>query len=663
MLYNGKFIKMDPLSAAKTQTQINQSNFVTQDLKSEISKPKQVINGDYDQGIGLEYGNTSFTGAGTSSQPYDKKTTYSVYSEMAQMEFINKGLTIIASNASKKNVQENVFKLYSENEDIKEKLNDLFFNRLDMNNDLYNIFFETVKMGDNYYEVIPDDYENPKKIIYIRYLDPRKVIRIEINGRLSHFEYTIENDKDAKMVSNDTSVKELTYKLQPWQIIHFRIPDKESEPYGGSLLKPGVSTFRKLSLLEDIVLVYTLSRAPERRVFYIDVGNMNVTDAKRYMQRIKDEYRSKPLLDETGEYNKRANLLSITSDIFVPTRAEGNNATKIDTLQAGQGLAGVEEFLKYFKEKILKIMNIPLSYMDASSDHSRGSAASSDADFGLFIERVQAHIVVGLNKIATLELLFNGFKKEQLTNFNIKMTNPSNIGEISNIEIMNQRFGLLQTIQGLQLFSNKWMLKNVMKMTDKEIADEILNKTLELQASAGSQPTDGGMGMGGGMGGMDMGMSGMPPEQGMPADMGGIPPEQGALPPEGAAPPPVNADTFVDMFGRDFLIENKDDFFKLVKIAEEYKKNLDVYKNMPKTVIPLIEAASSFIRGETMNKKELINETSRNITKQFILNEIGGFRFNEEGIIFEFFDHESENDELLESSVIPYAESEESING
>src|SRR6478609_4797406 len=283
MIYNGKFIQPDPLAAAKTQTAINANNFLQQDMKSEIPKPKHVVTGDTD-GVGLEYGFRTFAGA--ASQPYDKKSTYNIYSEMSNMEFINKGLSIISSNCSNKNMQDNVFKVYSENEDIKENLIDLFFNRLDMNNDLFNIVYETIKMGDNYYEIIPDNYEKPEKIIYIRYLDPRKVARIETNGRLSHFEYTIENEKDAKLTSNTSTIQEVVYKLQPWQIVHFRIPDKESEPYGGSLLKPGVSTYRKLALLEDIVLVYTLSRAPERRVFYIDVGNMNVADAKRYLSRI-----------------------------------------------------------------------------------------------------------------------------------------------------------------------------------------------------------------------------------------------------------------------------------------------------------------------------------------------------------------------------------------
>ena len=675
MIYNGKWVQPDPKSAAVTQTEINKNNFMQQDLKSEIPRPKSVVDGLTTDGLSLEYGFGSFAGA--AQQPYDKKTVYSLYSEMSNMEFINKGLSIIASDGSKKNTQDNVFKIYSENEDIKEKLNDLFFNRLDMNNDLYNIIYETVKMGDNYYEIIPDSYEKPTKIIYIRYLDPRKVGRIEANGRLSHFEYTVENEKDAKMVTNSNTIQEIVYKLQPWQIIHFRIPDKESEPYGGSLLKPGVSTYRKLALLEDIVLVYTLARAPERRIFYIDVGNMNTADAKRYLSRIKDEYRSKPLLDEDGNYNKRTNVLSITSDVFVPTRPDGNNATKIDTLPAGQGLAGIEDFLKYFKDKILKCMNIPLAYLDASADHSRGSAASGDQMFGAFIERIQAHITVGLNKIATLELLFGGFKKEQLTNFNLKLTSPSNINEISNIEIMNQRFSLLQTIQSLNLFSNKWMLKNVMKMTDKEITDESLNKTLELQAAAGSQPAEGGMGGGGGigMGGMgDMGLgAGAPPP--MPGEPGAIPPvpgQEGAVPPipgqvgtppllpgePGTPPPPTpgpeNADTFINMLGRDFLIENKDDFFSLVKTAEDYKKNIEAYKNTPKTVIPLIEAASDFIRGIEDNKKAMIIETTKNITKQFILNEIGGFKLEKEGIIFEMFDQEDGS--ILELEVIEYKE-------
>jgi len=336
MIVNGQYIDYDEKTIADIQTRINKSDDLPGDLKSEIEKPKDVID---NQQSSWDFTNQAFFDAEYSAERFE---TYAYYREMDNMEFIHRGLEIVADDATQSNPEGDVVKVYSDNEKIREILWDLFMERLDMNNELWNIVYDTAKLGDNFFEVVPDDYKNPQKIIFLRYLKPDNIERIEEEGgRLSHFEYKVDGSDDREKEKNahfrkaieDQQEVESVYKLQPWQVVHFKVQNnRETDPYGGSLLKAGIRTYRRLSLLEDIILVYRISRAPERRVFKINVGNMNYADAQRFVQKIKEKYRTQSFIDEQGNINKKANMLSITSDIFIPVR-EGGQGTEVDTMK------------------------------------------------------------------------------------------------------------------------------------------------------------------------------------------------------------------------------------------------------------------------------------------------------------------------------------------
>jgi hypothetical protein len=373
MIVNGQYIKYDEKKAADIQKQLNKQDDVYSNVKSDIQDPQKTVG---DEGHSLGFGFSVFDEDETKTTRFER---YGYYREMAQMEFINRGLEIVADDSTLDNTEGNVVKFYSNNESIKDSLWELFHNRLDINSELWGIVYETAKMGDNFYEIIPDSYDNPTKIVYLRYLKPEKIDRIEQNGKLLYYTYKTEEDRSEDKsydptrvgLGNDESPEKI-YKLQPWQIVHFKVKDDKDElPYGASLLKAGIRTYRRLALLEDVILVYRISRAPERRVFYIDVGQMNYTDSKKFIQKIKSQYRTENFLDENGNINRKSNILSTTSDIFVPRR-EGGQGTQIDTLQGGEALKSIED-LDYFKDKILRLLNIPLAYLGGEADRSRGS--------------------------------------------------------------------------------------------------------------------------------------------------------------------------------------------------------------------------------------------------------------------------------------------------
>lgn len=369
MIVNGKYVQYDEKKSAVIQRDFNALDDIQQSVKSNVKDPNKVMD-TLEGGASVDFG---FSGFQDNEVHADRVQKYGYYREMAQMEFIQRGIEIIADDSTLKNLEDNVIKITSNNEAIKEVLWDLFIERIDINSELWSIVYETVKMGDNFYEIIPDSYENPSKIMYIRYLNPENVERVEVNGRLIYYTYrSYEDREENEFEYNSTQTKEIIYRLQPWQIVHFKVKDdKDDNPYGASLLKAGVRTFRRLTLLEDVILVYRISRAPERRVFYIDVGNMNYTDSKKFIQKLKAQYRTQNFLDEDGNINRKANVLSITSDIFVPQK-EGGVGTKIDTLPAGEGLKSIED-LDYFKNKILRLMNIPPAFMGDDTDNSQGS--------------------------------------------------------------------------------------------------------------------------------------------------------------------------------------------------------------------------------------------------------------------------------------------------
>jgi hypothetical protein len=626
MIINGQYVEYDEKKAAIIQTDLNKLSNVQTSVKSDIEKPKDVLEG----GASVDFGFSIFDQDENNSTLLER---YGYYREMGQMEFINRGLEIIADNATLENTEGDVAKIFSNNESIKDRIYDLFYKRLDMNMELWSIVYETSKIGNNYYEVIPDSYDKPTKIIYLRYLKPEKVERIEQNGKLLFYSYKTEENRNEEKTYNPKlppghkeEAMETIYKLQPWQIIHFKVKDDKDElPYGSSLLKAGIRTYRRLSLLEDVMLVYRVSRAPERRVFYIDVGQMNYTDSKKFIQKIKSQYRTQNFLDENGNINRKSHVLSTTSDIFVPRR-EGGQGTKIDTLQGGEALKSIDD-LDYFKDKILRLLNIPMAYLGGEADRSRGSLAQLDYSFGRFIERIQNHIKKGLNKIIAIDLYFGGYKKADLSDFSIDLTAPSNIKEITDIDIMNQRMSLIITIQQTELFSREWILKNIIKLNNKEISDIKLQKQMEAQTMPQT-------GEGGEMGGLGMGMGGTEP--GM--EMGGT--EPGAEEAPEAEETPGTEETpeagmeiasvdvskeqqiteaLVKVLGKDFLIKESEDFFRLINFIKSSKKE-------PKpSHSPLLERASEIF--QTPLREEKVDFTTPSLRKQIMLGEMRGLMY------------------------------------
>lgn len=642
MIINGKDVEINYKKAEEIQKKVDKIEQIPDSAKVEVNNKELKELRSYESSLLSNLDGFGVSNNTWQNSPYTaetRKEQYITFQEMSETNFIHRGLQIIADDCTQRNDDGHTMNILSDDDDIKEVLSELFIDRLNIDRELWSIFYETCKLGDNFYEVIPDSYQKPTCIARIRYLEPHRVSRIEKNGKLAFYTYTSEvyTDDDLMMMGTDPNYKKkddekVVYKLEPWQIIHFKISDKDFYPYGGSLLKSGVKTFKRLQLLEDGMVIYRLARVPERRVFKIDCGNIPQSEANRQVQRIKDNYRTSQILDERGNINRTASALSLTQDIFVPMR-EGSRGTEISTLGPGTALNNIDD-IRYFRDQILWTMNIPPEYLGSTSDQSggsqgRGSLAMQDIKFSRFAERIQLSITEGLNKLAAIELFFKHKKKDDLKNFRIVLTPPSNIKEIMDIEFAKQKMELIQGMNGTGLFPKKYILEKVLRLSKKEIDNILFFKDLESQASNADQNAlIAGMGAPG-MG--DMG-GGMPTAGG---DMGAPAPE--ATP---APAPAASIDTegleekMVKLFGKDILIENKEDFVKIVKAAEEFNKSL--------AKKPIKEEKEVIKEDEDMTDSEFIECLSRlmgnneNVMKRnddtislIFENELGGLNFDE----------------------------------
>ena len=548
---------------------------------------------------------------------------YETYIKMGTLGLVNRALDIISDESSQTNDENDVLTIDSNNEKIYDCLRNLFFDKLSINTELWSIFKETIKMGDNFYEITLDVKDGMAEgIRRIKYLDPSKIEIHEKDGRVDYYVYKMQAPKNKSVV--------LEQRLFPWQIAHFKIEDKETKPYGKSLLFSGIRSFERLVATEDIFLTYVISRTPSRRVFKIDVGGLPQLEAQRAIREMRDSYRSQQVIDADGNLNQISSILSITSDIFIPVR-EGQSGTQIDTLQGdGMNMNQNMTFLDNFKNDLIASFNIPAEYIGlegkAQADRST-TLSQKDIKFGRFIERIQQQIIKTLYKLATLELFFNGFKKDELKDFTLELTPPSTTKEISETGLLETKISLMSTMQNLGVFPTNWLFKRILKLSDKEIAEIQFMKMIEDKAAQQQQAMmgQGGMPMGGGgeiPGGAPLPGGELPTDLNNPTEVGGEqPPAEGGLeelPPGGeteAPPAPENLETqevsYLNVEGQKFLIENKNDFIALMKYIRSQNKN----KNSG--ISEFMEEVNSYGR-----KKK---QASRGLNPYYFLNENNEF--------------------------------------
>jgi hypothetical protein len=229
--------------------------------------------------------------------------------------------------------------------------------------------------------------------------------------------------------------------LENWEVTHFRLLGNDMFlPYGSSVIEPARRIWRQLILIEDAMLVYRVVRAPERRVFYIDVANIPPENVPMYVEEQRKNLRSSQVIDRnTGRVDLRYNPLSVDEDYFIPVRG-GESGTRIDTLAGGQNAAAVED-VAYIQKKLFAALKIPRAYLGYDEAlSSKATLAQEDIRFSRTINVIQKTLVSELNKLAIIHLYANGFDSEDLQNFTLRLSNPSTVAQQQKLELWRSKF-------------------------------------------------------------------------------------------------------------------------------------------------------------------------------------------------------------------------------
>lgn len=270
-----------------------------------------------------------------------------------------------------------------------------------------------------------------------------------------------------------------------------------------SILDGARKDFRRLRLMEDAALIYRITRAPEKRIFTIPVGNIPTNQVQQYLNQIADQFKKQRFYDPaTGEVNWRYAPLIQEDDFWMPQRPDGTGP-KIDTLSGAENLDAIAD-IEYFKKKMIAPLKIPFSRVGIGEDaggNADKSLASSHTDFAKAVQFVQQEICIGLKKIALVHLALKGFDAKDLAEFDITMTSSSAIDELYRIETWNSRAGVIATLKETNLFTDHWILTRFTDMTEDEI--DKLKEEREEEQEKSKPPTDeaGGLGAPGEMGG------------------------------------------------------------------------------------------------------------------------------------------------------------------
>ena len=289
---------------------------------------------------------------------------------------------------------------------------------------------------------------------------------------ISAYDITRLEDHDPKnpqLIQFEINMEQKEIK-ENYEMAHFRVlSDTNFLPYGRSMLENGRKIFKQLTLMEDAMLIHRIMRAPEKRVFKIDVGNIPPREVEQFMQRIINKMKKTPVIDQnTGEYNLKYNVESVTEDYFMPVRG-GDSGTEIDTLP---GLSNNDQIddIEYLRNKLMASLRIPKAFLGYEEGLSGGKAtlAAEDVRFARTIERLQKIIVSELTKIGIVHLYSQGFNDSDLIDFSLELQNPSMIHEQEKIELMSQQLDIAEKAIDTKLFSRKWIYDNVFDLSDEQ---------------------------------------------------------------------------------------------------------------------------------------------------------------------------------------------------
>ena len=412
-----------------------------------------------------------------------RRRRYKDYENMDEYPEVGSAFDIYADDCTQRDTQNRRWDIKTDSADVVKEVERLF-DDIELDRVYYDICRNTVKFGDCFIEIIADINNPSVGIQKIKILNPNYMLRVEDEyGYLKTFLQQIPSKEELEpsLQYDAPGTKDSKYiELDKNQIIHFRLfnSDPKFYPYGKSIAAYGVSTFRSLRLMEDAMLIYRLARAPERRIFYIDVGNLPSSKAELFMERVKEKFKKEKYYRGQG-VDARYNPLAADEDYFVPIK--GNQGTRIETLPGAQNLGEVTD-VSYFRDKLLASLKIPKDFVveKDKSPERKANLSELDVKFARTVARIQHEIEIGLEILAKRHLAMKGYPAVLINALKIELPDPSDRFTKRKLEIDQARLQIIQTVTQTRLFPKDYVYKEYYDLSEGEI--QIIKQQLDKEA-------------------------------------------------------------------------------------------------------------------------------------------------------------------------------------
>jgi|TARA_R110000803_G_scaffold82088_6_gene148091 hypothetical protein len=415
---------------------------------------------------------------------YMRPYMYSEYDVMDQDAIIASALDVLADESTTKNDMGEVLQIRSANEDIQKILYNLFYDVLNIEFNLWMWVRQMCKYGDFFLKLeIAEKYGVYNVIPYTAYHIERQEGYNHDNPAEIRYRYTPDGMDNISsgmypVPGNSANQNENGIYFDNYEMAHFRLlSDVNYLPYGRAYIEPARKLYKQYVLMEDAMLIHRIARAPEKRIFYMNVGSIPPNEIDSFMEKTISNLKRTPFQDnKTGEYNLKYNMQNMMEDFYIPVRGN-DQTTKIETTP-GLSYDGIQD-VEYLRGKLFAALKIPKAFLGYEEGvEGKSTLAAQDIRFARTIERIQRIMLSELNKIALVHLYTQGYTDETLTNFTLHMVSPSIVLEQEKIELLKSKTELAGTLLEQGLIPSDWIYDNVYQFSEDQF-DEYRDLTRE----------------------------------------------------------------------------------------------------------------------------------------------------------------------------------------
>jgi hypothetical protein len=403
---------------------------------------------------------------------YLRAQLYSDYDVMDTDAIVASALDIISDESTLKNEMGEVLQIRSSDEDVQKILYNLFYDVLNIEFNMWSWIRQMNKYGDFFLKLeIAEKFGVYNVIPYTAYHIMRQENYDKENPSAVRFKFSPDGYVGGTgqfTVPNQLQDEANGIYFDNYEMAHFRLlTDVNYLPYGRSYIEPARKLFKQYTLMEDAMLIHRISRAPEKRIFYINVGAIPPNEVENFMKKTITTMKKTPYIDpQSGEYNLKYNMQNMLEDFYIPVRGN-DQTTKIETTK-GLEYNGIED-VAYLRDKLFAALKVPKAFMGYEKDLTgKATLAAEDIRFARTIDRLQRIVLSELYKIALVHLYTQGYRGETLTNFELSLTTPSIIYDQERIALMKEKVDLAKNIMEAQLLPTDWIYHHVFHFSEDQ---------------------------------------------------------------------------------------------------------------------------------------------------------------------------------------------------